>query len=198
MIKKNSNSLKKIAIVSAILILMLNIAIYNAFAADIPVPGSDAERGQQIMNQMMGSNYNSMNEFMDQIMGENGSQSMYNMMGKINASGLNANDTKPLGDFMNACQSRTASTYNTGGMMGNWNWNNMMGYGFGGGILGGLIMIFFWIIIILAGLALLRWLANNLTGNANTAGKAMEILKEKYAKGEITKKEFELKKKDIA
>jgi len=87
----------------------------------------------------------------------------------------------------------TSTDSDYGGMMGDWGWNNMMGWGFGGGM----IMILFWIIAILAIVALLRWLAENLNNNKDTSNKAMEILKEKYAKGEITKEEFETKKKDI-
>lgn len=90
-----------------------------------------------------------------------------------------------------------AALYSFGGMMGNWDWDNMMGFGFGGGIFGGIMMALFWIIIIMASLAFLRWLARDLTGSANSSNKAMEILKEKYAKGEVTKEEFETKKKDL-
>lgn len=204
MIKKVSNSFKKLALISAVLVLTLNIAVVSALAADAPASiissGSNIERGRQIMDQMMGGNYDSMDNFMDQIMGENGAQSMYDMMGKISAAGLIAADTKPLSDFMSACQSRSANNYSAG-MMGNWSWSNMTGAGLGIGgiflILGGIIMIIFWVIVILAGVALLRWLASYLKGGSGASGKAMEILKEKYAKGEITKEEFEAKKKDI-
>ncbi len=96
-----------------------------------------------------------------------------------------------------ARQAPMAALYSFGMMDGDWDWNNMMGFGFGGGIFGGLMMILFWIIVIMAGLAFLRWLANDLTGNAGSSKSAMDILKEKYAKGEITKEEFETKKKDI-
>jgi putative membrane protein len=88
----------------------------------------------------------------------------------------------------------TVAVFGGGWMMdGDWGWNNMMGWGFGSGT----IMVLFWIIAILAIIALLLWLAENLNNNTSTSNKAMEILKEKYAKGEITKEEFETKKKDI-
>lgn len=214
MIKKIYGKVKKLALVLAISILAINIAAYSALAAisptststPTPTPGvsSNIARGQQMMNQMMGTNYNSMNDFMDQMMGRSGAQSMYEMMGRIDAAGLNTNDTRPLRDFMNACQSQS-SGYNFGGMMGNWNWSNMMGNGWGINsiflILGGIIMIIFWALIILAAVALLRWIINSLKGDVRYPGfrssGAMEILKEKYAKGEITREEFEAKKKDI-
>lgn len=92
----------------------------------------------------------------------------------------------------------STAVFGAGWMMnGDWGWDNMMGWGFGGGILGVMIMIFFWIIVILAAVALFRWLTGNLTGGAYTSNRALDILKEKYAKGEITKEEFEAKKKDI-
>lgn len=202
MIKKNSNNLKKLTLLFAISLLALNIAAYPALAVEAISSTSNIERGRQTMGQMMGANYDSMDEFMDQMMGENGTQSMYELMGKINTSGLSASDTKPLSDFMTACQSQSANNYNVGGMMGNWNWNNMMGAGLGVGglflVLGGIVMVIFWVIVIMAGVALLHWLANYLKGDTGASGKAMEILKEKYAKSEISKAEFETKKKDLA
>lgn len=206
MIIKNSINLSRLGAIFASVILIINLAISGAFAIETPDSNigsaSNAERGRQIMSQMMGGNYNSMDDFMDQMMGENNTQSMYEMMGKINASGLTASDTRPLSDFMNACRSQSSNNYGFGGMMGNWNWGGMMGTGLGvGGLflaLGGIIMIVFWVIIILAAIALLRWLINYLQGKNNSASShAMEILKEKYAKGEITKEEFEIKKIDL-
>jgi len=84
-------------------------------------------------------------------------------------------------------------------MMGNWG-NSAVKYGLGAGsiivLLGILLWTIFWIVVILAALALLRWIIVQLRGGSG-AGKAMDILKEKYAKGEITKEEFEAKKKDL-
>ena len=67
---------------------------------------------------------------------------------------------------------------------------SMMGW-FGGGIM----MIVFWALLI----ALIVWIAREVSGqnNSRSSSKALEILKERYAKGEIDKKEFEDKKKDI-
>jgi len=101
---------------------------------------------------------------------------------------------------INALKSQAVAAFGFGGMMGNWDWGDMMGTGWGGGfffVLGGLIMILFWVIVILAAVALLRWLIDYLKGEPAASNKAMDILKEKYAKGEITKEEFESKKKDL-
>jgi len=79
-------------------------------------------------------------------------------------------------------------------MMG-YGWNNMMGWG-GYGLFGGIFMIIFWVLIIFAVFILLR---NGIVTKNDTKEKSpMDILKERYAKGEIDKKEFEEKKKDLA
>ncbi len=76
-------------------------------------------------------------------------------------------------------------------MMGGW--GNMMGWGFG--IFGWLFMLAFWALVILGIAALIRYLT---TQSQNQNGKTpLEILKERYAKGEINRKEFEEKKKDL-
>ncbi len=85
---------------------------------------------------------------------------------------------------------------NQGGGMG----PGMMGMGFGMGWFGMIIMAAFWIAVIVGVVLLIRWLVistrteghRTLTGNS-----ALEILKARYAKGEIDKKEFEEKKKDL-
>ena len=72
----------------------------------------------------------------------------------------------------------------------------MMGGGYGGGWFGGIFMIVFWIAGIVGIVLLVRWLATSTRGGGS-AESALEILKRRYAKGEINKKEFEQKKKDL-
>ncbi len=75
------------------------------------------------------------------------------------------------------------------------------GVGFGSwGIIDMLLNLLFTLLIIGGFILLLYWLVKQFTpGGTQTTSttKALEILKERYAKGEITKKEFEKMKKDL-
>lgn len=80
-------------------------------------------------------------------------------------------------------------------------WPNMMGGFFG--VWGIILMIFIFIFIaaIIVGIILLIvWLVRraSYTGEVSKTRGALEILRERYAKGEITKKEFETMKRDIS
>ena len=77
-------------------------------------------------------------------------------------------------------------------MLGNY-YGNMLDCGFGGGI----VMIIFWVAVTF----FIIWLVKEAKGGNNPDSSiskpAIDILKERYAKGEIDKKEFEEKKKDL-
>jgi putative membrane protein len=76
-------------------------------------------------------------------------------------------------------------------MMGQY-WNEFGAFGMG---FGGLLMIVFWGLVLLGGFALLR----SLVGNAGAARKsAIEILRERYARGEIDREEYEQKSRDVS
>ena len=79
-------------------------------------------------------------------------------------------------------------------MMGT-GWGNMMGGLNGFGIFGWLTMILFWVLLILGVIALFRYLSRSSQQPGHKT--SLEILKERYAKGEIDKKEFEAKKRDL-
>ena len=153
--------------------------------------------GEYFMGQMAGESHAAMNAMMIQTHGENGEEQIHIVMGK-RLSGCDPSAAFPVGSggwmpMMNMMWGGWSSPFD-----GNNSINNMMNFGFGplGGF-GWIFMILWWVLIIAGIVALIRWLTSQSHG-ANTHGKsALEILQERYAKGEIDKKEFEEKKTDL-
>ena len=75
----------------------------------------------------------------------------------------------------------------------------MMG-GFGMGLFGPFFMIVFWGLVIWGVVALARGSAWGCGGDHHAGGtdSALEVLKRRYARGEIRKEEYEEKKKDLS
>jgi putative membrane protein len=76
----------------------------------------------------------------------------------------------------------------------------MGGFGFGGMLLGGLLMLAFWVLVIGGAIWLVVTLArgSQSTPGTHTAGQTpLDILKARYAKGEVTKEQFEEMKRDL-
>ncbi|MCL4472265.1 MAG: SHOCT domain-containing protein [Sulfuricella sp.] len=70
------------------------------------------------------------------------------------------------------------------------------GYGWMG--LGWIFMALFWVLIILGIVALLRWLGMGGNGSRDVPRKTpLEILQERYARGEIEREEYEQKRRDL-
>ena len=75
-----------------------------------------------------------------------------------------------------------------------------MGYGWGWGMGFGMIsMVLFWVIVILGIVVLVRWIGGSAASSAAPPSKTpLDILKERYARGDIDKQEFEEKKRDLS
>ena len=78
----------------------------------------------------------------------------------------------------------------------------MMGKMGGMGSFGGVFMIIFWILILVGLVFLIKWLIQSAnrgqSGDAVGSNRALGILKERYARGEIDKAEFETMKTDLS
>ena len=72
----------------------------------------------------------------------------------------------------------------------------MMG-GFGWGWFMPVFFIFFWGLVIWGIVALVRGLSGPRDSDSSKADSALEVLKKRYARGEIDKEEYEEKKKDL-
>ena len=77
------------------------------------------------------------------------------------------------------------------GMMGGW----------GMGWFGGIFMMIFWVLVLVGLVFLIKWLiqtTNRVKSDAGNSNRALEILKERYARGEIDTTEFETMKLELS
>src|SRR3990167_5153570 len=149
--------------------------------------------GMYFMGLMASDSHEAMDTMMTQMMGEEGEDQMHIAMGKRMS---NCESDAPLPQNMMGGGIMGMNMMGEGGnpMMGSFSTNPM---GIFGWSFGWVFMILFWGLIILGIIVLIRWIANQ--GKNQDQGKsALDILKERYAKGKIDKKEFEEKKKDLS
>ncbi len=72
----------------------------------------------------------------------------------------------------------------------------MGGYGMGGYGFGGIFMVVWWALIIFGIVMLVKWLSKP-QGN-DGSDKALHILRERYARGEIDEQEFQKRKSELS
>lgn len=149
------------------------------------------ELGEYFMQQVTGAGHPAMDAMISNMMGEEGDTAIHVAWGE-RYSGCNTNATLP------GAWSTPGNNNHYDGFM------PMMGfgYGYGGGwdIFGLLWTILWWTLVIVSIVVLVRWLRyghRHHHGWYNDNQNAISILKERYAKGEISKKEFEEIKKDL-
>lgn len=75
-------------------------------------------------------------------------------------------------------------------------WTGMEGMGWGWVGLGLLHMVLFWGLVILALGALVKWFVGD--GRPYSEQRPLDILKARYAKGELTREQFEQLKRELA
>lgn len=159
--------------------------------------------GEYFMGQMTGESHAAMNAMMIQMHGNGGEEQIHIVMGKrLSGCDTSAVFSSAWGVWMPMMQMMFApwQSFTWGG--GRWSsmmWGtNPMDWGFG--LFGGIFMILWWVLIVFGIIALIKWLMNkHPREDARRHGKtALDILKERYAKGEITEKEFKDKKRDIS
>ena len=74
-------------------------------------------------------------------------------------------------------------------------WGSYGGWGMGFGMV---FMLLFWGLVILAIAALIRWLMTQSSPGRSARDKSpLEIVQERYARGEIDREEYEQKKRDL-
>ncbi|MDP3997006.1 MAG: SHOCT domain-containing protein [bacterium] len=156
--------------------------------------------GEYFMGQSIGDTLRhiAMNEMMKSMMGEQGEEQMHIAWGK-RGSGCDTSAAFPSQgtSFIPMMQMMMGGWSSPSGLnQGN---NSMMNFGFSpfGGF-GWIFMILWWVLIIAGIVALIKWLTGQSRGNGVREKSPLEILKERYAKGEIDKKEFDERKKDLS
>lgn len=155
--------------------------------------------GEYFMGQSIGNTqrHELMNQMMTNMMGKEGEKQMHIAMGK-RLSNCDTNAAYPQNGWgfmpmMWMMRGGGNSMMDPGfGMMNGWGGNAWSGFG----ILGWISMIAFWFLIILGVVALIRYISRS--GQNRDSQTPLDILKKRYAHGEIDKKEFEEKKKDLA
>ncbi len=83
-------------------------------------------------------------------------------------------------------------------MIHNWMWGDWMyGYGMGWGWFGPILMIVFWVLVIAGIVYIVKVLAGGRSLPSAQGETPLDILKKRYARGEIDAEEFARRKRDL-
>ena len=148
--------------------------------------------GEYFMGQTIGdtARHIAMNTMMQGMMGTQGEEQVHIAWGK-RGSGCDPSATSPSqGVGFMSMMGGWSSPFTT-----NQSNNSMMNFGFMP--FGWIFMILWWVLIIAGIVAIIKWFTGQSHGSNGHGKSALDVLKERYAKGEIDKKEFEEKKKDL-
>lgn len=88
----------------------------------------------------------------------------------------------------------------SGGPFGSWCTTSGIMGGYGMGWFSSIFMIAFWVLILVGIFFMIRWLIRTSSGHKYTThsgSSALEILKERYARGEIDRENFETMKRQL-
>lgn len=151
-----------------------------------------ADLGDFYMSEMMGSTHDAMDQYMTNELGSSGDRQVHIAMGE-RLSGCDTNASYP------SSADNYAPLAWMGGMRGNdngssWDWNMMGGYA--NSSWSGADTALAALLILAVAVALFAWLRPRSHIRAATSS-AFGVLKERYAKGEIDKEEFDEKKKEL-
>ena len=143
------------------------------------------------MGLMTGDAHPVMNVMMAAMMGEEATDAMHIAMGKRDslcepgaAYPLNVWRGTPLSSMMQMMSG------GRGGL-----WGGMTNFGFYNlGFTGIILMVLWWVFVLALVVLLVRWIVGAIQGKKSGA---LDILKERVARGEITKEQYEQIKKDL-
>ncbi|KKW33138.1 MAG: hypothetical protein UY76_C0008G0011 [Candidatus Uhrbacteria bacterium GW2011_GWA2_52_8d] len=145
--------------------------------------------GEYFMGQMMGDSHADMNAMIARMHGEEGEEQIHAVMGK-RLSGCDTEAVFPLG----GSHWMPMMSMMTGG------WSSPLGFNQSNTFMmsfGWIFMVLWWVLIIAGIVALIKWFMTQSPGTGHHKQSSLEILKERYARGEVDKKEFEEMKKNL-